>query len=534
MDPHPYGIWSVLPPLVAIGLAITTRRVVPSLATGVLVGCMILGGGNPLAAIADMLGTRLWKSFADSGHLMVFAFTMLMGAMVGVISRSGGMHCVVDRLSRFAGTRRGGQLTIWGLGLVVFFDDYANSLLLGSTMRPFADRLKISREKLAYLVDSTAAPVSGLALVSTWVAGEIGFIEKGLAGLQFTEQVSLFGLFVETIPYRFYVLLALAFVMLIALMRRDFGPMLVAEQECVGGESDGRSAVSEHRALTPAEGSPRRWTDAIVPVAVVIGLTLALLLATGRTDDDGKPRGSAWEIFGNGDSYVSLLVGSFCGLLTAAVLAARGGNLSLAQIHKTAWQGALLMVPALLVLWLSWSLADVTGRVEDAAVDPPRLQTGDFLARQLVGVSVAMMPTIIFVVAGAVAFATGTSWGTMGILTPPAIGATYALMSGQGSGPVSAVDPIFLASVGSVLAGAIFGDHCSPISDTTVLSAQASGCNLMAHVWTQMPYALLVGGVSIVCGTLPIGFGVPVWPLLPLGVVVLAGCLFWFGRCAEA
>jgi Na+/H+ antiporter NhaC len=250
----------LLPPLAAILLAITTRRVVFSLGSGVFLGALILAGGNPLLAVTTMLEDHLWTSLIDPGHLRVFAFTALMGAMVGVIHRSGGMTGVVYLLAPWARGRRSGQLTTWLLGLVVFFDDYANTLLLGTTLRPLADRLKISREKLAYLVDSTAAPVAGLALVSTWVAGEIGFIRAGFADLgDGVAEADAFRIFVATIPYRFYVLWALMLVPLVALLGRDIGPMWQAEQRASGGGAEGERGGFGG----PSPAAPRRFAPPV-------------------------------------------------------------------------------------------------------------------------------------------------------------------------------------------------------------------------------------------------------------------------------
>ena len=226
-----YGLLSLLPPVVAILLAVATRRVIASLLAGVLVGAMILESCHPINSVVTLCETYLWTNLTDGDHLRIFAFTLLMGAMVGVIGRSGGMRGVVRLLTPMARGRRGTQLTTWLLGLIIFFDDYANTLLLGSAMRPMADRFRVSREKLAYIVDSTAAPVAGLALISTWVAAEIGFIQKGLDELTFTDGMTNgMDLFIASIPYRFYVWAALVFVVLIAIMKRDFGPMLAAER----------------------------------------------------------------------------------------------------------------------------------------------------------------------------------------------------------------------------------------------------------------------------------------------------------------
>ncbi len=539
-----YGWWSVVPPVAAILLAIATRRVVPSLLVGIVIGTLILkdwsAGWNPLSLLEDLLETHLWTSLAHEDHLRVFVFTALMGAMIGVIHRSGGMQAAVDGLAPLARTRRGGQLLTWALGLLIFIDDYANSLLLGNTMRPLTDRLKISREKLAYLVDSTAAPVSGLALISTWVAGEIGYIESGYQSLGLPgAPVDGFGVFVATIPYRFYVLFALLFVPLVALLGRDFGPMLSAERRRANGPDPGHQpdgdAATGGKADAPNSVVPvgrRRWLDAVIPILVTVGVTVALLIVTGwRATAEGpstEPAADvpAWRaaiaVVGAGDSYLSLVYGSLAGLLTAVSMATLRGTLTGTAARSAAFDGARLVIPALTILWLAWSLSGITGK--------EYLGTGEFLGSLLQQkVDVRWMPTLVFLLASFVSFSTGTSWGTMGILMPIVVNATYHMMVAQ-TGHVDPTQPLLIASIGSVLAGAIFGDHCSPISDTTVLSSQASGCNHVAHVWTQLPYALAVAGVSIVFGTLPVGFGFSPGLLLVGGSVALVVVILVLGR----
>ena len=282
---HEYGLLSLLPPLTAIFLAILTRRILTSLLVGVLLGALIVHHGNPLNALTAACETHLWGELIDPDHLRVFAFTMTMGAMVGVLHASGGMHGVVRAVSKWATGRRSGQLATWSLGMAMFFDDYANSLLLGGLMRPLTDRLKISREKLAYLVDSTAAPVAGLALISTWVATEIGYIEKGFEGVSGLPDAVGWKMFVASIPYRFYVLWALMMVPIVAFLKRDFGPMLSAERKAWKGESGENSALEsepeENRLPEPDPQKPARWVNAVLPVAFTLAATILLLNVTG-------------------------------------------------------------------------------------------------------------------------------------------------------------------------------------------------------------------------------------------------------------
>ena len=520
MDPT----WkSLLPPLITVLLAIATRRIILSLVIGVAVGAVLLSPDyNPVAAAYILSEGLLWESLTDSDHLRVFVFTALMGAMIGVIRQSGGMEGIVSALSPLAKTRRSGQLLTWALGLIIFIDDYANTLLLGHTMQPLADRLKISREKLAYLVDSTAAPVSGLALISTWIAGEIGYINDGFNKLNLEVQPDGFEVFVATIPYRFYVLWALLFVPVVALLGRDFGPMLRAERETQRDRSRPAGATVSESAV------PRRWINAVLPVVVTVTVTLVLQYQTGwlALHSQGSQvveTASTWSIFCAGSSYVALVYGSLLGLCSAFINAwsRRCGKWN--ELTQAAANGATLVAPALAILWLAWALSDAS----------TQLKTGEYLGGLVSqAVWLPLLPTVVFTISSVVAFSTGTSWGTMGIIMPIAIPTAFAALTATTTDAVDLNSPIMLGCIGSVLAGAIFGDHCSPISDTTVLSSQASGCDHLAHVWTQMPYALLVGGISILCGTLPIGFGVSVWWLLPVGMLLLAAALLVIGRRA--
>ncbi len=608
MTEHPFGFLSILPPVVAIILAIATRRVVVSLLAGVFIGALVLSRGDPAGAVGSTLTEHLWPALVDEDNLHVFAFTTLMGVMVGIISRAAGMRGLVDVLTPLARSRRGGQLTTWALGLFVFFDDYANTLLLGNTLRPLTDRLKISREKLAYLVDSTAAPVSGLALVSTWVAGEIRYIQDGLDKLPVELEWSALGLFLASIPYRFYVLWALAMVPLVALLNRDFGPMWRAEQDAVrkgvGKGGLGEASVESVAGPTdPDDATPARWYNAVVPIVVTVGVILWIMYRTGRAEFAADAAPSLMEIFGGADAYGSLLWGALTGAALAAVMVRLQGLLDGKELKRSAAAGGLMMAPALVILWLASALSAMTGNqpspadgaevelqkvaavnralgvwkgtgdvgaalnvareesrfageIADALVaagvdagkldevesgtgssssagftySSYRLYTGAYLTSLLKDrLPFGSFPTVIFVLSAAIAFATGTSWGTMGIVMPLAVPLVYQVGVATGVTPGSE-HPIILGVIGGVLAGAIFGDHCSPISDTTILSSQASGCDHVAHVWTQLPYALSVALVSVVVGTLPVALGVSVWLVLPVGVGAIAALLWFAGK----
>lgn len=554
MTEHPYGWLSLLPPVVAILFAIATRRVVVSLVLGIFVGALVTTQGNIFRAIYDTWELHLWNALVTPGKLRVFSFTLMMGAMIGVITRSGGMRGLIELVAPWANTRRRGQLATWFLGLLIFFDDYANTILLGSTLRPICDRLKISREKLAYLVDSTAAPVAGLALVSTWVAVEIEYVQSGLENLDSDHGLSAFNLFVASIPYRFYILSSLFFVFLVSISGRDFGSMLSAESDCVTRDSPPDQLgidTDTHQGLV--SGS----YNAILPILVTLGIVVWQIVQTGWDAIGTGARGDdlrIWDIVGAGDSTLALQYGALIGLGVAAAMAWSQRLLTGAQIVDAALAGARVVLPAIAILWCAGAVSTMTGN-KSSSGEPTttpyeyrayRLYTGDYLKQVLVEqfsdgeetpsdtvpTSVKFLPTVVFILAAAVAFCTGTSWGTMGILLPMVVSLAYALLS-KGTGTVPGNDPIFVSSIGGVLAGAVFGDHCSPLSDTTVLSSQSSGCDHIAHVWTQLPYALVAAAVSVFCGTLPLGWGVSVWTLLPIQLLALSGVLLFLGRKAE-
>lgn len=555
MDHHPFGWLSLVPPLTAIILAIVTRKTVLSLIFGILVGGIILASGNPVFGAWIALHDFIWQKLTEGSKLQVYGFTILIGAMIGLVSASGGIRGLVNLIVPFANTRVRGQVTTWLMGLVIFFDDYANSLLLGGTMREVTDRLKISREKLAYIIDSTAAPVSGLALISTWVATEIGFIQLGVDQIAAENKPDAFQLFLESIPYRFYTLWALLLVPLVALMRRDFGPMLKAEVNAIRRETDPEHAVHPaeeasmegwiHQKLTAISSQHNldvgtsltsHWLNAAIPVGTLLAVVLGLLYYTGYQEiSQTVVSPSLMQIFGKGDSYASLLYGSAVSLVVAIILIAPQRLLTGGQFGWSILMGMKSMVPALLILWFAAALAAETDKPKelDSGAITLGLNTAGYLEGLLTeNLPVTMLPSTIFLLAAAIAFSTGTSWGTMGILGPLSVSLTYAMMSVDGS-TLDIHDPILLTVVGSVLSGAIFGDHCSPISDTTILSSQSCGCNHVAHVRTQMPYAILGAIASVVAGTLPIGLGVPVFVCHIFGIGILVGTLWLVGRNAE-
>ncbi|MEX0792156.1 MAG: Na+/H+ antiporter NhaC family protein [Pirellulaceae bacterium] len=520
---HPFGWLSILPPVVTIVMAIATRKTLPSLTFGILLGSLIYKGGYPIAALQFAVVEAFWAKLISWDKIQVYGFTLTMGALIGLISASGGMRGLVNIVVRFAYTRKRGQITTWLLGLVIFFDDYANMLLLGGTLRPVTDRLRISREKLAYMIDSTAAPVAGLALISTWVAIEIEYIADGLTKLDTSIGADAFQLFIESIPYRFYSWWALLLVPILAILNRDFGPMLKAERAQLQADEPRTDDLAEtpNDRTSPA---PPRWYNAVVPIVVTVSMAMAMLGYTGHAQAiaDGIAQPTLREIVGSANPAISLLTGAALGLVVAVTMIASQRLLSARDIGLSLFHGGRAIFPALLILWLAAGLVTLN----DA------LETGTYLAALVeASMPVWLLPTVTFALAGVIAFCTGTSWGTMGIVMPLAIPISVAAVGDPTSEFGSAQ---LLAVVGGVLAGAIFGDHCSPISDTTILSSQACGCDHISHVRTQMPYALLGGAIAILCGTLPIGLGLPVLWCHVMGLGMLIAMVWLLGKAPEA
>lgn len=487
------GFWSLLPPFIAILLAIFLKDVYVALLAAVYSGSLVLAGWDPMLAFTNMMNPES-KGFVaqatDSWNVQVIIFTLFLGAMVQIMSDSGGTRAFVNRLAGLTSTRERAQLLTWFIGLLVFFDDYANTMLVGGAMRPVTDRQKISREKLAFLIDSTAAPIAGLAIVSTWVGVEVGCIRDGFESLEMQE-INSYSIFLQTLPYRFYPLFLIGFVMMTAATGRDFGPMLAAER--AANDRPDQEPVAD--AVT-ASGS--MWY-AIIPVSVLVGWII-VGFATGFGSEDF-------------DSVPLLLHGGFMAALSACVVAVLGRSMSIAQCGASWVKGMTEMFPAIVVLVLAWSVSSVC-RADG-------LNTAGFIIENMGdGIALEWMPTLAFIVSGMVAFAIGSSYATMGLLIPLFMSLVGYLLFGQGGLAPTADHPLMLATIGAILAGSIFGDHCSPISDTTVLSSAGAQCNHLRHVATQMPYALTVGFISIVFGYIPAGFGWHPGLMLAIGFAV--------------
>ena len=518
------GWISLMPAFLAIVVALLLRNVVPALLLGLWFGATALQSFSPLGALQGLMDTFavfIVAALANPDHAAIIAFSMMIGGMVGIITRNGGMGSVVRLIVSRAKTAVGGQIAVWFMGLMIFFDDYANTLVVGNTARPITDHLKISREKLAYIVDSTAAPVVCIALITTWIGYEVSLIDDALQGIEQLKDVAAYTVFLHSIPYSFYPILAVIFVLTVASTGRDIGPMYAAEVRARKGQVEpdksGEDTPSlQGDTLEPKPNVPLRAVNAFVPILVlVVGLGVSLYI-TGEGE-------TITEIIGSSDPYKAMMWASFAGALAAAGMSIGQRILSAHETVDAWYGGARATLFGMIVLILAWSMSAIT-------MD---LNAKGFLISVLGdSLPVVLVPAIVFLLAAVTAFATGTSWGTMGILMPLVIPLAWAVMTVNGMADPSGMH-ILYSTIACSLAGAVWGDHCSPISDTTVLSSIASGCDHIEHVRTQMPYAIMVGVVAILFGTIPGAYGLSPWISLIVGAAVLYGVLRYFGRNAD-
>ncbi|TAJ08194.1 Na+/H+ antiporter NhaC family protein [Marinilabiliaceae bacterium JC017] len=526
IDPIPLWL-SILPPLIAILMALLTKEVFSSLFIGILIGTVTIFRYNGFDYLTSLfkgafaiVDTYLLAALNNTDHLSIIIFSMLIGGMVALITINGGMKGIVNILSRYAHSRRSGQFITWLMGLLIFFDDYANTLVVGNTMRPVTDRLRISREKLAYLVDSTSAPIAALAFITTWIGAELSYIQEGLkvTGIDSTP----YTVFFNSLPYSFYPFLTLIFVVVLIWMKRDFGPMLKAEKSFI---ADPDKALETHQQRRPqifheldVPGKTKgRWYNAALPVTTVILGTLAGLFYTGWSAATWSNASLSFFTklsitIGAADTFKALLWSSLAGVLMALVLTTAQRVLNLKESIETLTNGFKTMFNAVLILTLAWALALLT----------QHLHTAEFITGSIrdIAISPKLLPAITFVASAVIAFSTGSSWGTMAIIYPIILPATWKICVDTGLNPDHSMF-IFHNVVSTVLAGSVWGDHCSPISDTTILSSLASSCHHINHVRTQMPYALIVGAISVLCGTLPVGYGFPIWMAYPIAITLI-------------
>ncbi len=509
-----YEWLALLPPLLAIGFALWKRQVVLSLLVGVFTGATILAGWNPLKGLLNTFSVFIVeKSLADSWNIGIIVFLLAVGGMIGVIGKMGGTKAIATAIAKKATDVRSTQLATALMGVAIFFDDYANSIVVGNTMRPITDAQKISREKLSYIVDSSAAPISSMAPISTWIAMELGLIAAGLADVGLEGDAMT--IFFQTIPYRFYSLFALILLFNLILQRKDYGAMLKAEIRArKTGEVYAKGSnplIADDKNLLPDDGVEGSIWDVIIPITVFLLVTVFGLWYNGY--GAGK---TFKECIGDSDASVVLTWAAFIGSLVAGTIGIIKKRFSLSGAMESWISGAKSMFTAVIILTLAFALKAV---ISEMGLD---VWLGEIAKGSL---NEGFLPLIVFIVSMFMAFAIGSSWGTNGILMPIVIPIAAQVSSATGS-----VTPLMLACMGSVLTGAVFGDHCSPISDTTILSSSASGSDHIDHVRTQMPYAVTAAVFAIIFGFIPAGFGVSPWISLVLGVVGITVFVKFFGK----
>lgn len=512
-----FGVLSLLPPLVAIILAIWTKRVLLALFAGVWIGGVMVAGGNPITGTTQTLDWIVGNAI-DDWNAKILLFDFLIGAGVGLIYKSGGAMAIARALTKTVRTSKAASLMGWLLGVLVFFDDYTNTIIVGNTMRPITDKTRVSREMLAYIDDSTAAPVAGLALVSTWIGFEVGLIGESFQDLGVT--LGPYAAWVSSVPYRFYSIFAIILVFLVAFTHRHYGPMLHAEYRA---RTEGKVLRDGAKPMMTTEidlGLPKEggniWTF-ILPILTLVFVTLYGMWVTGGGGEVYATDG-LMGVLSNSDPALALLWGSFTMVVVAFFLVLLFKQMSLEEAETAIIQGMKQMIIANSILLLAWSIKSATDAVGTApyVVD----------LAQRAGVSAGIVPLIIFLVAMFISFTTGTSWGTFSIMMPIAIPLAYHV-SGE-------VGPVLFASIGAVFAGGIFGDHCSPISDTTIMSSMFSGSDHIDHVTTQIPYAVTAASAGIILYLL-FAVGLRAWLiLLPIGLIILVGAHYllseWYGK----
>ena len=499
------GALSLVPPLFAILLAILTRKAVLSLFLGVWMGGIIATGGLGIGQTFTWIAAAIGDS---TFHAQVMIFLLLLGAAIAMIWRLGGSHAVRNWTVSHLDTQRKVGVVAWVLGIVMFFDDYANTAIVGSSVKDASDRLRVSREKLSYIVDSTAAPVSTLG-ISSWVAYQLSMIESGYEATDLPAAAvpDAFAVFLQSIPFNMYAILAIAMVGIVVVSRRDYGEMLGAEHRAVTSGLVNREGARPMQDVAAELGEPNvtnpRLRTFFLPIGVLILVTIGSALWSGY-----EPGATLQELFTGGDYAMALIFGSFGMVASTYLLAWLDDQLSLSESVDATIDGFSLMLTAVTILVLAWAIGNVAND----------LGTGTYVAGLATQtLSPAILPVIVLFVTGFVAFAMGSAWAAMSIMTPIVIPVAWEL---AGTHTMVAV------VVGMVFSGSIFGDHTSPISDTTVLSATFTGADLIDHVRTQLYYAITVAlvaaGLILVWGLTRLS---PVL-LLGVGVLVLIGLVY--------
>ena len=485
--------WALLPPIIAIALALITKEVYSSLFIGIIVGGLLYAGGSFTGTLEHIFNEGMIAQLSDAYNVGILIFLVFLGIIVALMNKAGGSAAFGEWASKHIKTRVGAQLATIALGVLIFIDDYFNCLTVGSVMRPVTDRHNVSRAKLAYLIDATAAPVCIIAPISSWAAAVSGFAPEGTNGLM---------LFIRAIPYNYYALLTIVMMISLTVLKIDYGPMAKHEENAKNGDlfTVASNAVGED---SKVEGNGK-VIDLILPIVVLIAACVVGMIYTGGFFD-----GAGFvDSFANSDASVGLVLGSFAALIVTVVFYVARKVLDFKACMSCLTEGFKAMVPAIMILTLAWTLKGMTdslGAAEYVAA----------VVENSAGSLLKFLPAIIFVIATALAFATGTSWGTFGILIPITLN-VFPLESGN---------PLAIICVSACMAGAVCGDHCSPISDTTIMSSAGAKCDHIAHVSTQMPYALTCAAISFITYIVA-GFATNAVVSLVVGIIITLVAMF--------
>ena len=487
-------IWALLPPLVAIILALITKEVYSSLFVGIVVGALLYSGFKFEGTVTQIFEGGIIKVLSDSYNVGILIFLVILGSVVCMMNKAGGSAAFGRWASKKIHTRVGAELAAIVLGILIFIDDYFNCLTVGSVMRPLTDRHHVSRAKFAYLIDATAAPVCIIAPISSWAAAVSGFVE-GQDGL---------AIFVKTIPYNFYAILTIVMMVGMVLMKTEFGAMRTHEINALNGDLYTTSARPYENATDDETPNPRgRVIDLVIPIVVLVICCVISMIYTG-----GFFSGTDFvTAFSQSDASVGLAMGSAFGLVFAIIFYMIRRVINFRDCMGCIPEGFKAMVPAIMILTFAWTLKAMTDSLGAAVFVEEAM-------RSVAGGIEVILPAIIFLVGCGLAFATGTSWGTFGILIPIVV-AVFEKSSPE----------MMIISMSACMAGAVCGDHCSPISDTTIMASAGAQCDHVTHVSTQLPYAILAAAVSFVTYIVA-GFVKTAWIALPVGIVLMLIVLF--------
>ena len=497
-----HTLWAALPPVIAIGLALITKEVYSSLFLGIAVGAAMYANFNFMGTITHIFDDGIIANLSDSFNVGILIFLVILGTMVQLMNTAGGSAAFGKWSTTRIKSRVVAQLSVVALGCLIFIDDYFNCLTVGSVMRPLADKHKISRAKLAYLIDATAAPVCIIAPISSWAAAVTGFVD-GVDGLD---------LFISAIPYNYYALLTIFMMVTMAIMKVEYGPMATHEKNAI---EKGDIYTTPDRPYADADNTPvsskGKVIDLVFPIVLLIVMCVIGLVYTGGffSGDCGFA-----EAFSNSDASLGLTYGSFFALVITFVWYMVRKILTFRQMMDLIPEGFKAMVPAILILTFAWSLKSMTDS----------LGLKDYIAGIVAGFSdgmISMLPAVIFIIGCIMSFATGTSWGTFGVLIPIVVAAFVE----EGVGITAGNETIVTILVSACMAGAVCGDHCSPISDTTIMASAGAQCNHINHVQTQLPYAISCAAISFVCYIIA-GFVQNAVICLIIAFAIMAGFLF--------